>query len=911
MNFYQRLSDGRASMGGRTDFTNPPFSNYGGKSSSQRGVPPKRNSQTKMGGGGGGGGGAKNQRQTVKVSISVREDVKLHESENAWKPARLNRGETATEDDKKTEELYKRVRGILNKLTPQKFETLISQIKNLPIETAERLQGVIDLVFEKAVDEPNFSVAYALMCKELALLQVPTSYSTEEKPEFVNFRKLLITRCQVEFEKQSVDESIRGEKIKEIEACTDLEKKKDLQFELDEHDRRLRMKSVGNIRFIGELFKQGMLTVNIMCRCLNNLLESKDEESLECLCKLLTTIGKELEMAKNVDLAPIFNSMRDIATKKQGKVSSRIRFMLQDVIDLRSSKWVPRRQDLNPKTIDQIQKEADNEQMNIQIMNSVPMTPRKEERGGGPGPNVDRKSRGRNVSDDGWILNSRNRNQITVQSDKLKSKAPLIDEPLGCSQLFGSWGKGSVGSNVKSQPSSIGPNTANIYAALENIEMDKRTLSARPGNKEPYSSKGPSLERSYGKPYEGRGSRSGSQHRSNDSSASSSQRSTPAPVMAPAPVKPVQQAPVPQLSEEQIERRINNSLDEYVTGSCTVEEFFLDISSVVPPSYCPRMIEDCYLRVLEKSHQARSKTGTLFAKLIKLGKIRIEDYCLGLERILSQADDLKIDIPKIWDYLAEILVDLVCEEVLPLNRLQKSFQILIKQGHAAKVLAALFKIVVTEKGPNFLQNAWQSSGLQVTDFMPSPQANSFIKDNQFEFLVGGGAPVGQNQLSYDQIQSKLSEFLKSKTSLDDIANWITANVGEKVKENKFIRALATAVFENSISKNYKLMHETLTAHSNLLMKYVDNNSDYELQCLYALQVLIHKMEHPQGLLLSICDKLYEGGTFSQESFIAWENSTDPAEQEGKGVALKQLTSFFTQLKENDEEEYGSSTSEDA
>lgn len=37
-----------------------------------------------------------------------------------------------------------------------------------------------------------------------------------------------------------------------------------------------------------------------------------------------------------------------------------------------------------------------------------------------------------------------------------------------------------------------------------------------------------------------------------------------------------------------------------------------------------------------------------------------------------------------------------------------------------------------------------------------------------------------------------------------------------------------------------------------------------------------------GLLLSICDKLYEDSTFCQESFIAWESSSDPAEQEGKG-----------------------------
>jgi translation initiation factor 4G len=35
------------------------------------------------------------------------------------------------------------------------------------------------------------------------------------------------------------------------------------------------------------------------------------------------------------------------------------------VIDLRRNKWIPRRQDSNPKTIDQIQKEAENEHLNL------------------------------------------------------------------------------------------------------------------------------------------------------------------------------------------------------------------------------------------------------------------------------------------------------------------------------------------------------------------------------------------------------------------------------------------------------------------------------------------------------------------------------------------------------------------
>lgn len=47
------------------------------------------------------------------------------------------------------QELYRKVRSILNKLTPQKFQTLIQQINELDIDTADRLEGAIDLIFEK------------------------------------------------------------------------------------------------------------------------------------------------------------------------------------------------------------------------------------------------------------------------------------------------------------------------------------------------------------------------------------------------------------------------------------------------------------------------------------------------------------------------------------------------------------------------------------------------------------------------------------------------------------------------------------------------------------------------------------------------------------------------------------------
>lgn len=41
------------------------------------------------------------------------------------------------------------MRGILNKLTPEKFEKLVDTVNAMPIDTTERLSSVIDLIFEK------------------------------------------------------------------------------------------------------------------------------------------------------------------------------------------------------------------------------------------------------------------------------------------------------------------------------------------------------------------------------------------------------------------------------------------------------------------------------------------------------------------------------------------------------------------------------------------------------------------------------------------------------------------------------------------------------------------------------------------------------------------------------------------
>lgn len=76
------------------------------------------------------------------------------------------------------------------------------------------------------------------------------------------------------------------------------EEKQQLKEELETRESKERRRVLGNIRFIGELFKLQMLTEAIMHNCIMSLFRAHDEEKLESLCRLLTTIGRILDHVK-------------------------------------------------------------------------------------------------------------------------------------------------------------------------------------------------------------------------------------------------------------------------------------------------------------------------------------------------------------------------------------------------------------------------------------------------------------------------------------------------------------------------------------------------------------------------------------------------------------------------------------
>ncbi|XP_067141200.1 eukaryotic translation initiation factor 4 gamma 3-like isoform X2 [Centruroides vittatus] len=829
-------------------------------------------------------------KKIINISNSLSQDVKLHECEKAWKPSHkkvLSEGE-----DYKTQELLKKIRGILNKLTPQKFHSLIEQVKSLSINTEEKLKGVIDLIFEKAIDEPNFSVSYANMCKHLALVKVPLAGQEGQ----VNFRKLLLTKCQREFEKDVNDEVKREERLKEIDNAETDEKKRQLQEELEEEERTARRRSLGNIRFIGELFKLNMLTSPIMHDCIKKLLHNQgDEDSLECLCRLLTTIGKELDQEKNKMnrewMDSYFESMQKIVNER--RTNSRVRFMLQDVIELRKRNWVPRRDENNPKTIDQIHREAEKEAQEQQLLLQHAAPPKRSD------DRERRKSRTGNPYSEEWTpVNKQSRNFVDPSKIKITKLSTEVENlqfgPGG--RGFSNWGRGSSGGNkLPSQESET-----------------KSTGTNRPSASNRDSSRG-----------------RGNQY------SSTSIRQTPSPTsfkereQVLAAVKDITKVSTSEerqttIQENNQPKEVNDqglllrgddiSMEEMENKTKPLIDEFLHIGDFKEATQCVleiasensvhHFIMAAVNQVLERSNQARNMVGQLLQDLVIKKIITIDHYIKGFMPILEMAEDSAIDIPRFWEYLGEMIAPMIQDGTVPLTFLKKIAAPCIVSGTAGKLVANILQAAAKKLGSK-VGELWRAAGLQWTDFLgPNEDVKKFIQDNKLEFTVQT-EPEPTSVLSISEIKGELDFLLQKKcVNNEQIFDWIEANVGGKrMKEPQFVRALVTSVMENAIDGRNKLIEDKVHERVDLLNRYLDHKEHLELQAVYALQALMNQLSHPKDVLRIMFDLLYDEELISEDAFTQWEQSTDPAEQEGKGVALKSVSSFFSWLKQADGEDF--------
>ncbi|NXK80232.1 IF4G3 factor, partial [Amazona guildingii] len=867
------------------------------------------------------------------ITVCVKEDVHLKKAENAWKPSLKRENQTEDPENVKTQELFRKVRSILNKLTPQMFNQLMKQVTDLTVDTEERLKGVIDLVFEKAIDEPSFSVAYANMCRCLVTLKVPMA----DKPgSTVNFRKLLLNRCQKEFEKDKADDDVFEKKQKELEAATTPEEKTRLHDELEEAKDKARRRSIGNIKFIGELFKLKMLTEAIMHDCVVKLLKNHDEESLECLCRLLTTIGKDLDFEKaKPRMDQYFNQMEKIV--KERKTSSRIRFMLQDVIDLRLCNWVSRRADQGPKTIEQIHKEAKIEEQEEQRKVQQLMTKEKRR------PGVQR------VDEGGWNTVQGAKNSRVLDPTKfLKITKPTIDEKIQLvpKAQLGSWGKGSSGGAKASEMDSLRPSATSLnrFSALQppvssvsasspSSELDsRRALTSRGSTGREKNDKPlpPSLSRpntflrgSSSKELLLDNQAQEEQRREMletvkqltggmemDRNSTEAERSKAKESAKPeAPPAPAQEKP--SLSEEEIERKCKSIIDEFLHIN-DFKEAMQCVEELSAHNLLPVFVRVGVESTLERSQITRDHMGQLLHQLVQSGKLSKQDFFKGFSDTLEMADDMAIDIPHIWLYLAELVTPMLKEGGISMRELIQEFsKPLLPVGRAGVLLAEILHLLCKQMSHKKVGALWRETGLSWKDYLPEGEdVHTFLMEQKLDFTESdcssSSEALSEKELSAEELNKQLEKLIvEDKANDEQIFDWVEANLDEsQMSSPTFLRALMTAVCKAAIvaeSSSFRVDTAVIKQRVPILIKYLDSDTEKELQALYALQASIVKLDQPPNLLRMFFDCLYDEEVISEDAFYKWESSKDPAEQNGKGVALKSVTAFFTWLREAEEE----------
>jgi len=165
--------------------------------------------------------------------------------------------------------------------------------------------------------------------------------------------------------------------------------------------------------------------------------------------------------------------------------------------------------------------------------------------------------------------------------------------------------------------------------------------------------------------------------------------------------------------------------------------------------------------------------------------------------------------------------------------------------------------------------------------------------------------VENGEVKEESLERKMAALLKNSDQFSQFNDLVNRDVPDP-KASSFIRTLVCQVHEACIDNSgsgFKLNEDRLKSLGiPVLKRYLDGDKEREVQGLYSLQALVNRLEHPNKLLHSIFDLLYEFDVISEDAFLEWESSEELAEQGGKGVALKSCSQFINWLKTADPED---------
>ena len=257
---------------------------------------------------------SKNSSKETAPPLEACKPLAVNE-ETRWKSKAMKQqvpGGAPIEDTVGVDEVVNQARLILNKISWTTLDKLTVRFldETKLAENDEVRKKCIDMLVHKAQAEPHFGPMYAQLC------------ATIGKQHKV-FKKDLLSQCQKEFEVDtahkiaSANEGVEDPELQEYNATL------------------IRKAYIGHMKFLGELYLRDVVKLTIMIHCLDELLKDDEhEESLECFAHLMTTMGEKLDTHAKQNNKPFnWEQVKDL--RNSTKISNRIKFLLQDLLDLK------------------------------------------------------------------------------------------------------------------------------------------------------------------------------------------------------------------------------------------------------------------------------------------------------------------------------------------------------------------------------------------------------------------------------------------------------------------------------------------------------------------------------------------------------------------------------------------------
>eukprot|EP00050_Salpingoeca_kvevrii_P011525 m.16043 g.16043 ORF g.16043 m.16043 type:complete len:804 (-) comp3471_c0_seq1:1830-4241(-) len=782
------------------------------------------------------------------------------------KASSASAGEIGAQEDA----IFRRVRGILNKLTPEKLDSLTTQLCNVGITTESLLRGVILLLFEKALDEPNFCPVYAQVCQRLSHDAPNFEDDPQSKPTFL---KLLLRKCQEEFEGRSrACELAHAATLTAQTVAEGSKTEEDVRAHLatlsEANDARRKM--LGNIRFIGELFKFGLLSEKIPHDCIRQLLSNVTNpvpDDVECLCKLLKTLGQKLDHPKaKKHMDAYFARLERL--KEGGSLPSRIRFMIEDLVELRKSNWVPRRNQVvaGPKKIKEIRIEALKEQV--------------------------AKASG-----------AKSRHQATMQ---LEAELASMQEDTS--------GDFDGMSEMASHRTAAAPSMYDLQQQYHQQQQQQHQQRGRGGS-----------NRSHGSPRAARGLRNFnmgddvSLRPASLPGVPSGSRAGQAPAAAVAgpgmsaaeasarmmPSKPAQ-GKSKKYTQAELDQMADALLQEYLSAH-DVAEACRCIKEMKSNKYTPTLLEKAMYVGFDHHDEERELICKLVHEMSAKGMLGSSDLEKAIEAVLGNLDDLIVDIPLAQTYLAEFCASMLAKDICSLRDLMPLFS----SGRHTELFFMILAATTQKASEAAVAQMVSKGKIDLSKALPPTDRSQGalmhrIRDHNLNFLF----PLLKVE---DDLQEKINQALASDDGdfVADVQSWIEANVSADLRASLgFVRVLSICIVRGITLKTNMASPPTKEQRDEeakiikrivpLLSATIGEDIQRQVHVLYGLQVYCYDSGFPKGMILRYFVHLYDLDVIEEDAYMTWrEEVTD--DFPGKGEALIAVNEYLNWMKTAEEE----------